>query len=195
MVLHIQELRAPKPFLDLGLTVHRPHKVIRIIVSVRLPVLHRRTGSITNNTPTALDIPRQTSLTMGFITRHMGLQAKVSVLIIQQGNTIRLGLQLGQVNIYFNTALIFGLLYLGPGMSYDSAPYGAGRPTGSNFAPGGIASDTSNMALNAADRVLGPRARMQLEHTMDNLAQCAYDAALIMAELDRSPRDSWHEVL
>ena len=77
-------------------------------------------------------------------------------------------------------------------MSYGSVPYG---PTGSNVAPGGIVSNVSNMAANAADRVLGPRTRMQLEHTLDNLGQCAYDVALIMAELDRLPRDSWHEVL
>ena len=72
-------------------------------------------------------------------------------------------------------------------MSYGGVPYGAGRP---NFAPGGMASGPSNTAFNASDSILGP-----LEHTLDNIAQCAYDVALIMAELDRLPRDSWHEVL
>ena len=68
-------------------------------------------------------------------------------------------------------------------MPYGNTPYAAGRPTGPNFRPGGMSSGPVNMALNAADRVGGPGTRMQLENTLDNLAQCAYDDVALIAVL------------
>lgn len=44
-----------------------------------------------------------------------------------------------------------------------------------------MASDALNVVRNfAADRVVGLTTPIQLEHTMDNLAQCAYDVAWLL---------------